>query len=117
MSTFVLRREYALQLPNSFIEIDKEEMEYVEGGSAREWAIGIACSLIANAIWALGKKAISTGMVRTALTVSAGAAKAVWAGISSAAVWVWNTPVALAIVSGTVGLGVGVVLAYYGLRR
>ena len=56
-------------------------------------------------------------MVRTALTVSAGAAKAVWAGISSAAVWVWNTPVALAIVSGTVGIGVGVVLAYYGLRR
>ena len=52
MSTFVLQREYALQLPNSFIEIDKEEMEYVEGGSAREWAIGIACSLIANAIWA-----------------------------------------------------------------
>ena len=75
MSTFVLQREYALQLPNSFIEIDKEEMEYVEGGSAREWAIGIACSLIAN------------------------------------------TPVALAIVSGTVGIGVGVVLAYYGLRR
>ncbi|MDU5108112.1 hypothetical protein [Clostridium sp.] len=32
MSTFVLKREYALQLPNSYAEIDREEMEYVDGG-------------------------------------------------------------------------------------
>lgn len=33
MSTFVLKREYALQLPNSYVEIDRDEMEYVDGGS------------------------------------------------------------------------------------
>ena len=32
MSTFVLKREYALQLPNNYVEIDRDEMEYVDGG-------------------------------------------------------------------------------------
>ena len=32
MSTFVLKKEYALQLPNNFVEIDRDEMEYVDGG-------------------------------------------------------------------------------------
>ncbi len=32
MSAFVLGREYSLQLPNSYVEIDRDEMEYVDGG-------------------------------------------------------------------------------------
>lgn len=32
MSTFVLKREYSLKLPNSYVETDREEMEYVDGG-------------------------------------------------------------------------------------
>ena len=32
MSTFVLRREYALQMPSSYVDIDRDEMEYVDGG-------------------------------------------------------------------------------------
>ena len=32
MSTFVLKREYALQLPNSYVDVDRDEMEYVDGG-------------------------------------------------------------------------------------
>ena len=32
MSTFVLRKEYSLQLPSSYVDIDREEMEYIEGG-------------------------------------------------------------------------------------
>lgn len=32
MSTFVLKKEYALQLPNSYVDIDRDEMEYVDGG-------------------------------------------------------------------------------------
>ncbi|WP_291569672.1 hypothetical protein [Clostridium sp. UBA4548] len=32
MSTFVLERKYALQLPNSFVDIDSDEMEYLDGG-------------------------------------------------------------------------------------
>lgn len=32
MSTFVLKREYVLQMPTNYVEIDGDEMEYVEGG-------------------------------------------------------------------------------------
>jgi len=32
MSAFVLNRKYELQLPSSFVDIDREEMEYVDGG-------------------------------------------------------------------------------------
>ena len=32
MSSYALNRNYNLQLPNSFVEIDREEMEYVDGG-------------------------------------------------------------------------------------
>lgn len=32
MSAFVLERKYALQLPTSYVDIDKDEMEYVDGG-------------------------------------------------------------------------------------
>lgn len=35
MSTFVLKRNYELQLPMSFVDVDRDEMEYVDGG----WAI------------------------------------------------------------------------------
>lgn len=40
MSTFVLKREYALQMPTSYVDIERAEMEYVEGGgSLPTWAI------------------------------------------------------------------------------
>ncbi|WP_286910337.1 hypothetical protein [Clostridium sp. UBA1652] len=32
MNTYVLRREYALQMPKSYVDIDMDEMEYVDGG-------------------------------------------------------------------------------------
>ncbi|KLE16278.1 hypothetical protein [Clostridium sp. C8] len=32
MSAFVLNRKYELQLPNSYVDVDREEMEYVDGG-------------------------------------------------------------------------------------
>jgi len=32
MSTFALRREYALQMPINYVEVDRDEMEYVDGG-------------------------------------------------------------------------------------
>jgi hypothetical protein len=51
MSAFVLNRKYELQLPERFVDVDREEMEYVDGGfaigkdfaaSAFNVAIGIA---------------------------------------------------------------------------
>lgn len=109
--------EGALVMPSSYAVMDEEEMPYVEGGSAKEWAVGIASGLIANAIWTLGNHAITSGMVKTALVVCSGAAKTVWAGITSAASFIWNTPVALAILTGTVGIGVGVVYGYYKWKK
>lgn len=103
-----------LVMPSSFIQMDSEEMEYTEGGaSAAEWAFGIACGLIANAICAAGKYAVTSGMVATALTACASAAQAVWAGVTAAAAFIWNTPAALAILVGTVALGTGIVIGYY----
>ena len=32
MSTFVLKKEYALELPTIYVNIDNEEIEYVDGG-------------------------------------------------------------------------------------
>ncbi len=106
----------ALQLPSSFVDVERDEMEYVDGGNAYEWAVGIACSLIANAVTAIVKRVVTQAMVDAALTACSGAASAVWAGISSAAAFIWNTPVALAIVAGTVGVGAGIVIGYYGFR-
>ena len=42
MSTFVLRREYNLQLPNNYVEIDRDEMEYVDGGGSVTLSISVA---------------------------------------------------------------------------
>lgn len=105
-----------LVMPSSYAVMDEDEMSYVEGGSAKEWAVGICCSLIANALWAIGLYVKKNG-VKAALYACAGAAKAVWAGITSAASFIWNSPVALAILAGTVGIGVGIVIGYYGLRK
>ena len=33
MSTFALKRGYELQLPMSFVDVDRDEMEYLDGGS------------------------------------------------------------------------------------
>lgn len=32
MNALALKRNYQLQLPNSFVDVDSEEMEYVDGG-------------------------------------------------------------------------------------
>ena len=44
MSAFVLNRNYELQLPNSFVDVEREEMEYVDGGmyvSEHWWGIAV----------------------------------------------------------------------------
>lgn len=44
MSTLALNRSFELQMPSSFVDIDREEMEYLEGG------IKISNQIIAGAI-------------------------------------------------------------------
>ena len=35
MRAFVLKKEYSLQLPSSYMDIDREEMEYIDGGAEK----------------------------------------------------------------------------------
>jgi len=54
MSAFVLNRKYELQLPDSFVDIDREEMEYVDGGSVYLSNAGLRSVLIACALNPIG---------------------------------------------------------------
>ena len=47
MSTFVLKREYALAMPSSYVDIDRDEMEYVDGGALSGWQKAAICGAIA----------------------------------------------------------------------
>lgn len=49
MSTFVLNRNYQLQLPESFVDVEREEMEYVDGGSIPRWLVSAGVDAIAMA--------------------------------------------------------------------
>ena len=42
MSAIALNRNYELQLPNSYVDVDRDEMEYVDGGSAfTDWFFSV----------------------------------------------------------------------------
>ena len=105
-----------MTLDNSWELMTEDEMYDVNGGSASDFFLGVLASLVATSLWEIGKWAISKGMVKTALLAAGSAAKAVWAGISAAVAWIWNTPVALTITAGVVGITIGIVIAYFGLR-
>ncbi len=45
MSTFVLKRNYGLELPRSYVEVDRDEMEYVDGGGYSKHWWGFAIDL------------------------------------------------------------------------
>ena len=50
MSAFVLSRGYDLQLPNSYVEIERDEMEYVDGGWSA-YKVGVNLLRIGAAAW------------------------------------------------------------------
>ena len=54
MSAFVLKKEYSLQLPSSYVDIEREEMEYIDGGlKVSSWVVSAALDvgLSALGIW------------------------------------------------------------------
>jgi len=95
MSTFVLQRKYALQLPNSFVDVDSEEMEYVDGGwnlsiSGTKTALGVPVGIyltlsgtVADMAWITAAGAAFVGVIiGLALTVPGiGPALALKAGL------------------------------------
>ena len=67
MSAFVLNRKYELALPTSYVDVDSEEMEYIDGGYAA-WQK----ALVATAIVAAGAGlivALSYGQVWVAAKI------------------------------------------------
>lgn len=110
MSTFVLRREYALQMPTNFVDVDMDEMEYVDGGwsiyvlsdnvrglmgssGAFRYAMGGVAISYAWSYWTTvsiigGKVAAGVAAAAATITGPVGAAVGVVAGLSaSAAIW------------------------------
>lgn len=90
MSTFVLNRGYALQLPTSYVEVEREEMEYVEGGiacSTLGWILD-GCITVALAAYGIygGIKTIGALLGRNCkgLVVAAFSTALKWAKVSLA---------------------------------
>lgn len=63
MSAFVLKREYALQLPNSYVDVDRNEMEYVEGGArysgSKGWIVASTLAAVEYGVGSFAKGALS----------------------------------------------------------
>lgn len=57
MSSFVLNRNYELALPTSYVDVDNEEMEYVDGGKVIYTISTSKCNQLAAAL------AIATGIL------------------------------------------------------
>jgi len=59
MSAFVLERKYALQLPHSYVDIDRDEMEYIDGGDTVGDMAALTAALAACAAVFIGYGALS----------------------------------------------------------
>lgn len=82
MSTFVLKREYALQLPNNYVEIDRDEMEYVDGG----WFLSnkFMAGAIDVAIWCIPAMKAFKGTLLGVAMMSYSAKTAIARGVTGA---------------------------------
>jgi|CZCA01.1.fsa_nt_gi hypothetical protein len=100
MSAFVLKREYALQLPTSYVDVDRDEMEYVDGG----WLVPKALITVTEKLFSTILGGMLTSMFRVnnaavsfviGLILDTGkVAKA----LHSAAVFVWS-PKGIALIT------------------
>ena len=103
MSTFVLKKEYALQLPSSYVDIDREEMEYIDGGFSwndAKWAVAVAIG------WAL-KNIVGPAIKQSAVWSVVTAAQGWLAGaIDTMILTVWYHPWISLAVGGSVAWGV-----------
>lgn len=97
MSTFVLKREYALAMPTSYVDIDRDEMEYVDGGAKVTTIVpyvNIYVKLSARECGDIAAKLAGGGATAASI---AGVLGLTGYGISAA--------IALTIASGIMGLG------------
>ena len=116
MSTFVLKREYALAMPTSYVDIDRDEMEYVDGGGVgKHWwnstnAVGIYVDIAIIAISG-GMGAFSTIAARKYIKsiigkkVSRQIASKLTAYVGSAVAGLFTSALDIALVIGGTSLG------------
>lgn len=72
MSTFVLKKEYALQLPTSYVDIDTDEMEYIDGGISWSGAKNVLYGALGYFIGKIVGHAISKSLVGAAIKAAGG---------------------------------------------
>lgn len=101
MSAFVLNRNYELQLPNSYVDVDREEMEYIDGGYTWWQKTLVATAIVAAGVGLI--TALSYGQIFLAAKIMK----------ISFAVAVNKLKIAgvAAIVAGSTGIGVGTISA------
>ncbi|SUY48067.1 Uncharacterised protein [Clostridium putrefaciens] len=102
---------YALQLPNNYVEIEREEMEYVDGGAG--FLYDVAVSTLGS-ICAAG--AIAAGIKIYPYMVTAAIAAYSWVGsaVTAAATIIVANPVAsAAILAGCAGVVTGYIIGHY----
>lgn len=96
MSAFVLNRNYELQLPNNFVDIEKDEMEYVDGGGANYGVCGYIT-------FRISRNVINAAI---ALGVTCAVAAAIGSCIGTAGL---GAAAAAALISGVAGIVAGVI--------
>lgn len=83
MSMFVLKREYELQLPNNYIEIDRDEMEYIDGGlDWKTYVAGVATGVVGNILYDILKYSGSAALQKFGVAAIGGTVGWVIAGVA-----------------------------------
>jgi hypothetical protein len=103
----------ALKLPVSYVGIEQDEMEYIDGGmSAKDMALNLLIGAVGSVIGSKLAPYCTLAVFKAALSYCSGAAAVVWTAVANAVAWVWNTPVALACLGVAVGAAVGIMGTY-----
>ena len=106
MAELAFRKSFTLELPSNFVDMNANEMEYIDGGmSGTDFALGVLAGIVGNVI----SKYVTVAMVRTALTALGG-----WVANTfySVAVWAAFNPVAAGAVLVGIASAVGGYIAW-----
>ena len=72
MSAFVLNRKYELALPTSYVDVDNEEMEYIDGGFSWNDAKYAVYGAMGYLVGQIVGHAVNTSLVGAAIRAAGG---------------------------------------------
>ena len=92
MSAFVLNKKYELALPTSYVDVDNEEMEYVDGGAWNTYRGYSALNELTNMIAACSSwVGVTVGLVKAcAASASTGVGLVIAVGAAVGAMITWT---------------------------